>query len=141
MAASEVHVRVRYAETDRMGHAYYANYLVWFELGRVEILRELGFAYDELEDSGIFLPVSRTSCSYRAPAAYDDDLVIATDPVSVGKGSITFDTTIRRDSDETLIARGQTKLACVGRDGRPRRLPEELRRVMNKAAGPKEDGR
>ncbi len=126
MEASKIVVRVRYAETDRMGHAYYASYFPWFEVGRVEFLREVGASYKELEDSGVFLPVSETSCKYLESAQYDDELEIVTAPVDFGKCSVAFETKVVRMADGQLLAEGRTRLGCVDDAGRPRRLPPQL---------------
>ena len=88
MAVTTHQVRVRYAETDQMGIVYYANYLVWFELGRVELLRSLGLAYSQLEkEHECILPVVEATCRYRAPARYDDEILIETHPAML-RGSV-----------------------------------------------------
>ena len=106
-------VRVRYAETDQMGIVYYANYLVWFELGRVELLRSLGLAYSKLEvDHGCILPVIEAKCKYRSPAKYDDEILIETWPSLVRESVIKFSYRILRKahvgSEDTLLAEGET---------------------------------
>ena len=137
MEASRITVRVRYAETDRMGYAYYGSYFAWLEVGRVEMLRQMGFAYAELEDSGVFLPVSETSCRYISPARYDEELVVETRLADLGKGSATFDTRVLRADGVELVAEARTKLACVGPDGKPRRLPEEMIGALEGASAAK----
>ena len=106
-------VRVRYAETDQMGIVYYANYLVWFELGRVELLRSLGLAYSKLEaDHGCILPVVSARCRYRAPARYDDEILIETRPAMLRGSVIKFAYRVLRKAgdgeDLTLLAEGET---------------------------------
>jgi len=107
-------VRVRYAETDQMGIVYYANYLVWFELGRVELLRSLGLAYSQLEkDHQCILPVVEASCRYRSPARYDDQIQIETRPALLRRSVIKFAYQIWRkashDGEERkLLAEGET---------------------------------
>jgi len=106
-------VRVRYAETDQMGIVYYANYLVWFEIGRVELLRSLGLAYSQLEmDHQCILPVIEASCRYKAPARYDDQIVIETRPSLLRGSVIKFHYRILRkapDGEEPkLLAEGET---------------------------------
>ena len=107
-------VRVRYAETDQMGVVYYANYLVWFELGRVEVLRAVGYTYSELETKhGCILPVIDAHCRYRAPAKYDDEIVIETWPSMLRGSVIKFSYRIYRKPDQDakereLLAEGET---------------------------------
>jgi acyl-CoA thioester hydrolase len=107
-------VRVRYAETDQMGIVYYANYLVWFELGRVELLRSLGLAYSKLEaDHGCILPVIEARCRYRSPARYDDEILIETRPAMLRGTVLKFAYKIFRAPDQkgkerALLAEGET---------------------------------
>src|SRR6201984_497844 len=107
-------VRVRYAETDQMGIVYYANYLVWFELGRVELLRSLGLAYSQLEkEHECILPVVEASCRYRSPARYDDEILIETRPAMLRGSVLKFAYRIlRKGADDgaepTLLAEGET---------------------------------
>ncbi len=106
-------VRVRYAETDQMGIVYYANYLVWFEIGRVEVLRTLGLSYRDLEtEHGCILPVVEATCRYRAPARYDDEILIETRPALLRGSVLKFAYRILRkgaDGDEpALLAEGET---------------------------------
>ena len=106
-------VRVRYAETDQMGIVYYANYLVWFEIGRVELLRSLGLAYSQLEkDHQCILPVVEASCRYRSPARYDDQILIETRPSLLRSSVLKFAYRILRkghDGEEPkLLAEGET---------------------------------
>ena len=105
--------RVRYAETDQMGIVYYANYLVWFELGRVELLRSLGLAYSQLErEHKLILPVVEANCRYRAPARYDDEILIETRPALVRGSVLKFAYRILRECPEgegpKLLAEGET---------------------------------
>jgi acyl-CoA thioester hydrolase len=106
-------VRVRYAETDQMGIVYYANYYVWFEIGRVELLRSVGLAYSQLEtEHRCILPVVASSCRYRAPARYDDEILIETRPILLRQSVIKFGYRILRKepdgADPTLLAEGET---------------------------------
>ena len=121
----EARVRVRYAETDQMGVVYHANYLVWFEVGRVELMRSMGLDYSTLErEEGCLIAVAEASARYKAPARYDDELVIRS-RVSGARGPlIKFSYTIRRASDELLLCTGKTTHVVVGRDMRKRALPE-----------------
>jgi len=106
-------VRVRYAETDQMNVVYYANYLVWFEVGRVELLRALGFSYRQLEqEHGCILPVIEATCRYRSPARYDDQILIETRPALLRGSVLKFAYRILRKAEEgadpTLLAEGET---------------------------------
>ena len=106
-------VRVRYAETDQMGIVYYANYLVWFEIGRVELLRSLGLAYSSLEkEHSLILPVVDAHCRYRNPARYDDEILIETRPTLLRGSVLKFGYRILRKAadagEHTLLAEGET---------------------------------
>ena len=106
-------VRVRYAETDQMGIVYYANYLVWFEIGRVELLRSLGLAYSQMEiEDRCILPVVEANCRYRAPARYDDEILIEARPALMRSSVIKFVYRILRKNTDgtepTLLAEGET---------------------------------
>ena len=120
-------VRVRYAETDQMQVVYYANYLIWFEVGRTDLLRQLGWSYRELELAGIQLPVIEAQCRYHRPARYDDEIEIRTTGHLVSPVRLSFDYEAVRLADEVITARGRTLHAAVTPDGRPTRLPERVR--------------
>lgn len=121
----EVRVRVRYAETDQMGVVYHANYLVWFEVGRVELLRQMGLNYREMErEHGCMIAVVEASARYRAPARYDDELVIRTRMTGVRKSMVRFVYSVDRASDGLVLCTGETVHVAVGRDMRRRDLPE-----------------
>lgn len=122
--------RVIYADTDNMGIAYYANYLKWFEIGRTEMLRSLGFSYKDIEAKGIFLPVSEAFCKYIFPARYDDILTIETTPDSSVKAGMKFDYTIL-NQEYRLIAKGYTKHPFVNADGKVVRPPKFLTDMIN----------
>ena len=111
-----IDVRVLYRDTDQMGVAYYANYLVWFEQGRTELMRSIGLPYNEVEKRGVLLPVSRCTCNYRAPARYDDLLLIETSIIELTAISISFGYRIYRKEDKTLIATGDTKHPFLDKD-------------------------
>lgn len=117
-----------------MGVVYHAHYLVWFELGRTELMRGLGCSYGTLEDvDGIFFPVTEAGARYLAPARYDDVLQVGTRLVSVGGARVRFDYRLGRAADGKTLATGFTAHAAVGRDGRPLRLPGELRERLRRA--------
>jgi acyl-CoA thioester hydrolase len=123
-------VRVRYAETDQMGVVYYANYLVWFEVGRTDLLRRLGWSYREMEAAGFTLPVIDAACTYHRPARYDDELEIRTAGVLLSAVRMAFEYEIRRPSDGQLIVTGRTLHASLNPAGRPVRLPERVRTLF-----------
>ncbi len=123
-------VRVRYAETDRMGVVYYANYLVWFEVGRTEWLRESGWSYREMETGGVSLPVIEAHCEYRQSARYDDEIEIVTRATLLTPVRIRFDYDILRARDQALTAVGYTVHAALDPHGRPCRLPERVRALL-----------
>jgi len=123
-------VRVRYAETDKMGVVYYANYFVWFEVGRTDLLRHAGWTYREMEREGFSLPVIEAHCEYHQSARYDDELEVQTSGERVSPVRIAFQYAVVRPSDETLVATGRTVHATIGRDGRPCRLPERVATVL-----------
>lgn len=120
------HIRVRYAETDRMGVVYYANYFVWFEVGRTEWLRDTGWSYRDMERAGIALPVIEAYCDYRQPARYDDELEIHTRATMLTPVRIRFDYEIRRPGDSAPLAAGYTVHAALDAMGRPCRLPAHV---------------
>jgi acyl-CoA thioester hydrolase len=117
-------VRVRYAETDQMGVAYYANYLVWFEVGRSEFCRERGFRYADLEALGFKLVVSDVHCRYRNSARYDETVIVRTRLKEVNKRMVTFGYQILRQ--EEVIAEGETRHLCVDSNGKTKSLPEKF---------------
>jgi acyl-CoA thioester hydrolase len=119
-------IRVRYADTDRMGIAYHANYLVWFEVGRTEWLREGGWTYREIEEGGVSLPVIEAHCEYRQPARYDDEIEISTVATVLSQVRIRFDYEARLARASTLAATGHTVHAVLGAKGRPQRLPPRV---------------
>ena len=125
MLSGEITNRVRYAETDRMGLLHHANYLVYFEQGRTELLRSQGIAYRDLEDQGFLLVLTRIQVRYRSPARYDDLLTLRTTVVRTTLVKIEHRYELMRDG--VLLAEGETTLGCVDRDGKVQALPEFLR--------------
>jgi acyl-CoA thioester hydrolase len=125
MTTGEIQIRVRYAETDRMGLLHHANYLVYFEQARTELLRGLGASYKDLEDQGYLLVLTKVEVRYKSPARYDDLLTVKT--------TVERATSVRLDHryevlrEGHLLAEGSTTLACVDRTGRPQALPDFLR--------------
>jgi acyl-CoA thioester hydrolase len=126
-------LRVRYAETDQMGMAYYGNYLRWFEVGRAELMRSLGMSYREVEDAGIRLPVMEARCQYLKPARYDDLLAIQTAVGQLGRASVRFEYRVAREPDGELLARGMTQHCFVSRAGKPMRPPPALADLLARA--------
>jgi acyl-CoA thioester hydrolase len=122
----DVDIRVRYAETDQMGVAYYANYLVWFEVGRSELCRERGFRYADLEALGYRLVVSDVTCRYRKPARYDETVIVRTRLKGANKRMVTFGYQILRKDDEEVIAEGETRHLCIDSQGKTKSLPEKF---------------
>jgi acyl-CoA thioester hydrolase len=118
---------VRYAETDQMGVVYHANYFVWFEVGRTDLLRSSGWTYREMEADGLSLPVIEAHCDYKQPARYDDELEIRTEGALMSPVRVAFSYEIVRPADEELLATGRTVHASLDRGGRPARLPDRVR--------------
>jgi acyl-CoA thioester hydrolase len=123
-------VRVRYAETDKMGVVYYANYFVWFEVGRTDLLRNHGWTYREMERDGFMLPVLEARCEYRQSAMYDDELEVRTTGRLLSPVRIQFEYELVRERDAALLAAGHTVHAVLDTSGRPRRLPESIRELF-----------
>jgi acyl-CoA thioester hydrolase len=129
-ATSTSEVRVRYAETDQMGIAHHAEYFAWFEVGRTDLLRARGLTYRELEQGGLRLPVIETHARFRRPAFYDDVLEIRTRLVELSGARVSFEYEVLRRGSPEVLAVGSTSHAAVDPEGRPRRLPPELRRSL-----------
>ena len=123
-------VRVRYAETDKMGVVYHANYFVWFEVGRTDWLRQAGWTYRDMEVAGVSLPVIEAHCEYRQPARYDDEIAIDATASPLTPVRLRFDYKLNRVSDGLLLAEGHTIHAAVDEDGRPCRLPDRVRQLL-----------
>jgi acyl-CoA thioester hydrolase len=121
----ETQVRVRYAETDRMGLLHHANYFVYFEMARTELLRQRGISYREIEDAGHYLVIIDIACKFKRPAHYDDLLTVRTTVERVTHVKIVHRYEVTRDG--VLLAEGHSTLACVDGDGKPQALPEILR--------------
>ncbi|MBV9081787.1 MAG: acyl-CoA thioesterase [Acidobacteriaceae bacterium] len=127
----EIRLRVRYAETDQMGVVYYANYLVWLEIGRVEFVRSRGFNYKDVEEQeGLFLAVTESNCRYLYPARYDQEIVIQTEVSNSGPRFIEFTYEIRSTDPDRLLAHATTRHVWVNREWRPTRLPEKYRNAL-----------
>lgn len=125
MNSGEITIRVRYAETDRMGLLHHANYLIYLEQGRTELLRSHGLSYKDLEDKGYLLVLTKMEIKYRWPARYDDVVTLKT--IVVRTTSVRIDHRYELYCDGRLLAEAASTLACVDRDGRPQALPDFLR--------------
>ena len=133
----DVTVRVRYAETDQMGVVYHSNYLIWFEVGRVELMRALGFDYKlmELEDD-TFIVVADVHCRYHHPARYDEVLRVRTRIAESRNRTVKFAYEVFRDLDNQLLATGTSTHVICGANGRPKLLPQKYRQVLDAVATP-----
>ena len=130
MPSSISSLRVRYAETDKMGVVYYANYLVWFEVARADLLRSLGWTYREMEIAGISLPVIEAHCQYLRPARYDDEIDVKTEGRMLSPVRMEFQYQVIRKTDQTIAAEGKTVHAAVDAAGKTCRLPDRVREVF-----------
>ena len=130
---STVEFRVRYAETDQMGVVYHANYLVWCEIGRTDLIRQLGTSYAELEREGIALAVIDASIRYHSAARYDDMIRVRTKLTDVRSRSVTFDYTIEDTTTGSRLASASTTLASINKEGKLVALPGDMRRLMEDA--------
>jgi acyl-CoA thioester hydrolase len=135
-SVNETRLRVRYAETDQMGVVYHANHFVWFEVGRVELLRQLGFSYRDMESKdGRFIAVAEAKCRYRAPARYDDEVVVRTQLLNVRDSVVHFGYELRRADDGTLLAEGETTHIVTDATMKIAALPEKYLKVFRAAVG------
>jgi acyl-CoA thioester hydrolase len=132
----ETRVRVRYAETDQMGVVYHANHFVWFEIGRVEFLRQLGFSYRDMEkDDGCFIAVVDARCRYRAPAFYDDEIVVRTHLKHIRNSVIHFGYELVRAGDGVLLAEGETMHVVTNAEMKTSPIPTKYMDAFREAMG------
>ncbi len=132
----ETRLRVRYAETDQMGVVYHSNYIIWFEVGRVEMMRELGFTYSEMEQQeGTRLAVAEVRCRFKVPARYDDLIAVRTRLRNVRDSLLHFGYEVLRDEDGTLLAEGETVHMVLNSDFKRARLSSRYLPFFLKAAG------
>jgi acyl-CoA thioester hydrolase len=124
-------VRVRYAETDQMGVVYYANYFVWFEVGRTDLLRNTGWSYRAMEADGFSLPVIDAQCTYRESARYDDEIEVRTSGALLSPVRVQFTYEVVRPADRVTLATGTTVHAALDRTGRPCRLPTRVQELFS----------
>ena len=133
-AVNETRIRVRYAETDQMGVVYHSNHFIWFEVGRVELLRQLGFSYKTMEqEDDCFIAVVDARCRYKAPVHYDDEVVVCTYLKLVREKIIHFGYELRRADSRQLLAEGETTHIVANAQMQPRRLPEKYMKVFRNA--------
>jgi acyl-CoA thioester hydrolase len=132
----EVRLRVRYAETDQMGVVYHANHFIWFEVGRVELLRQLGFSYRDMEQNdGCFIAVVDARCRYKAPALYDDEIIVRTQLKNVRESLVHFGYELLRAGDGSLLAEGETTHIVTDAEMKVRAIPEKYMKVFREATG------
>ena len=128
---SEVRIRVRYAETDQMGVVYHSNHFVWFEVGRVEFFRQLGFSYKDMEQQdGCHIAVVDARCRYKAPARYDDEVVVRTQLKNARESMVHFGYELVRAADGLLLAEGETMHVVIDREMKKTPIPEKYMRIF-----------
>jgi acyl-CoA thioester hydrolase len=134
---NETRLRVRYAETDQMGVVYHANHFIWFEVGRVELLRQFGFSYKNMEhEDDCFIAVVDARCRYKAPVHYDDEVIVCTWLKHVREKVIRFGYELRRAGTGELLAEGETTHIVADAAMKPRTLPEKYLKVFQAATEP-----
>jgi len=135
-AVNETRLRVRYAETDQMGVVYHSNHLIWFEVGRVELMREMGFSYRDMErDDGRFIAVAEVTCRYRAPVYYDEEVIVRTRLKSVRESVVVFSYELVRAEGGTLLAEGETTHIVTDPKLNIAALPEKYLKAFRAALG------
>jgi acyl-CoA thioester hydrolase len=133
---NETRLRVRYAETDQMGVVYHSNHFIWFEVGRVELLRQLGFSYRDMEsEDDRYIAVAEAKCRYRAPVRYDEEVLVRTELLNVRDSVVHFGYELRRAQDGALLAEGETTHIVTDRQMKIVALPEKYLKVFRAAAG------
>jgi acyl-CoA thioester hydrolase len=133
-AVNETRIRVRYAETDQMGVVYHANHFIWFEVGRVELLRQFGFSYKDMEqEDDCYIAVIDARCRYKAPVHYDDEVVVRTYLKHVREKVLRFGYELRSAETDALLAEGETTHIVADSKMKPRSLPEKYMRVFRAA--------
>jgi acyl-CoA thioester hydrolase len=136
LGTNETRLRVRYAETDQMGVVYHSNHLIWFEVGRVELLRQLGFSYRDMErEDGRFIAVAEATCRYRAPAYYDEEVVVRTTLKTVRESVIIFSYELTKAEGGKLIAEGETTHIVTDSNMKVAALPEKYFTAFRAAIG------
>jgi acyl-CoA thioester hydrolase len=137
-ALNVTRLRVRYAETDQMGVVYHSNHLIWFEVGRVELLRQMGFSYRDMErEDGRFIAVAEVKCRYRAPVYYDEEVLVRTRLKNVRESVVVFSYELIRADVGTLLAEGETTHIVTDSKMKVAALPDKYLRVFRAAVGSK----
>jgi acyl-CoA thioester hydrolase len=135
-AQNETRLRVRYAETDQMGVVYHSNHLIWFEVGRVELMRQMGFSYRDMErEDGLFIAVAELRCRYRAPVYYDEEVVVRTWLKAVRESVVIFSYELTRPDGGTLLAEGETTHIVTDAKMKVAALPDKYLTVFRAAVG------
>ncbi|HYM79348.1 MAG TPA: thioesterase family protein [Candidatus Dormibacteraeota bacterium] len=135
---NETRLRVRYAETDQMGVVYHSNHLIWFEVGRVELMREMGFCYRDMErEDGLFIAVAQATCRYRAPVYYDEEVLVRTRLKNVRESVIVFSYELARATTGALLAEGETTHIVTDAKMKVVALPDKYLTVFRGAVGKK----
>jgi acyl-CoA thioester hydrolase len=130
----EVRLRVRYAETDQMGVVYHANHLIWFEVGRIDFLRQLGFSYRDMEETdGCYIAVVDARCRYKAPAHYDDEVIVRTHLKNLRGSLVHFGYELVRAGDNVLLAEGETTHMVTDANMKTRAIPEKYASAFREA--------
>jgi acyl-CoA thioester hydrolase len=133
-AVNETRLRVRYAETDQMGVVYHSNHLIWFEVGRVELMRQMGFSYRDMErEDGRFIAVAEVTCRYRAPVFYDEEIVVRTRLKTVRESVVIFSYELNRAHDGALLAEGATTHIVTDANMKVAALPDKYLSVFRAA--------
>ncbi|MGA8439982.1 MAG: thioesterase family protein [Candidatus Sulfotelmatobacter sp.] len=139
-AVNQTRLRVRYAETDQMGVAYHSNHFIWFEVGRVELLRQLGFSYRDMETNDHrFIAVVEAQCRYRAPIRYDEEVSVRTELLQVRDSVVRFGYELRRVDDNALLAEGETTHIVTDAEMKMAVLPKKYLKVFRAAVGKQDE--
>ena len=131
---SKTRFRARYSETDKMGVIYYANYLVWMEMGRTDYCKSVGFDYRDMELDGANMAVAEATCRYMTPARYDDEILVQTQVERLNRRLITFSYVISNEKTGVVLAEGRTVHIATGNDGKSRSIPARYLELMKAAA-------
>jgi acyl-CoA thioester hydrolase len=134
MMITHTHFRVRYSETDGQRRAHHSHYPVWFEMGRADFCRNIGFNYKKLEDEGSFLVVAKLECAYKTPLEYDDPVTVETTLSTATRKVLTFKYRVVNERTGTVAGEGQTVLVCIDREGRPSPLPSSVLQTLKDAS-------
>ncbi|HSG81884.1 MAG TPA: thioesterase family protein [Gemmatimonadota bacterium] len=140
MRESSIEFRVRYCESDQMGVVHHANYLAWCEMGRTDLMRQLGVSYAELEHRGVYLPVSEVRVRFRSPARFDERIRVRTSVTRLRSRGVSFAYEVENPETGVALASAETDLVCIDRGGATRTLPDDVRAVLVRALSTPERG-